>query len=109
MENKKASRYLAFDALKGLKEAIVSIDEFTTKERFPNISDEDGNKMDVILYKSYLRKEAIYISYYYKGHIKTICDVVLKIDLIHHKLHLMVHGTIYMASITNLSCKEEVT
>ena len=76
MENKKASRYLAFDALKGLKEAIVSIDEFTTKEKFPYISEEERNEMDILIYKSYLRKEAIYISYYYKGKIKEICDVV---------------------------------
>jgi glutathionyl-hydroquinone reductase len=109
MENKKASRYLAFDALKGLKEAIVSTDEFIAREKFPKICEDDISEMDVILYKSYLRKEAIYISYYYKGHIKTICDVVVRIDLSHHKLFLMVHGSIYMASITNLSLTEEVT
>ena len=72
MKNKKASRYLAFDALKGLKEAIVSVDEFTAKEKFPYISEEERNEMDILIYKSYLRKEAIYISYYYKGKIKEI-------------------------------------
>ena len=108
MKNKKASRYLAFDALKGLKEAIVSVDEFTAKETFPYISEEERNEMDILIYKSYLRKEAIYISYYYKGKIKEICDVVCKIDAIHHRLFLMIHGSIPFASITQLRLKDSI-
>ena len=108
MKNKKASRYLAFDALKGLKEAIVSVDEFTAKEKFPYISEEERNEMDILIYKSYLRKEAIYISYYYKGKIKEICDVVCKIDAIHHRFFLMIHGSIPFASITQLRLKDSI-
>lgn len=108
MGNKRASRYLAFDALKGLKEAIVSADEFTTKKRFPNLSDDDKDEMDVLLYKSYVRKEAINISYFNKGKIKNICDVVCKIDVIHHKITLLVNGTIYMASINHISLKDDI-
>ena len=109
MVNKKGARYLSFDALRGLKEVIVSSDEFTSKQKFPNLTEEDRDEMDIVLYKSYLRKEAIYISYYYKGKEKTICDVVCKIDAIQNKISLMVHGSVYMASITHLSLKEEVT
>lgn len=107
--SRKAARYLAFDALKGLKESIVSAEELTIKQKFPNVSEEHKNEMDIVLYKSYLRKEAIYISYYYKGKIKTVCDIVCKIDAVNCKISLMIHGSLYMASITDLSFKEELT
>ena len=109
MVSKKASRYLAFDALKGLKKSIRDSEEFIVKQKFPNISEDNKNEMDLVLYKSYLRKEAIYISYYYKGKIKTICDIVCKIDAVNAKISLMIHGSLYMASITDITCKEELT
>lgn len=106
MENKKASRYLAYDSLKGLKEAIVSADEFTTREKYPYSLEDDRNDMDIILYRSYLRGEMILISYYYKGRIHTIEDMVSKIDPVNHKLILMKNGGIYMAQIVGLKGKD---
>ncbi len=100
----KASKYLSFDALKGLKEVMVKADAYTTKERYPSLSDEAKSDMDVLLYKSYLRKECIHISYYNsKGDLKEIDDCVLEIDVIHHSLKLLVHKKIYLSQIISLS------
>ena len=103
MDN-RASKYLSFDALKGLKETIVETDLYTTKEKYPNMSLEQKEDMDVILYQSYLRKETIKITYYDKnGLINNIEDCVLKIDLYNHKIKLLVHKPIYLAQIVFLS------
>ena len=99
----KAAKYLSFDALKGLKEIMIDTDSYTTKRKYPNLSDEQKNDMDVLLYKSYLRKESIQIRYYNnKGEIVDICDCVLKIDMANHKLKLLANKPIYMAQIISL-------
>ncbi len=100
----KSYKYLSFDALKGLKEVMVDADSYTTKRDYPNLSEEQQNDMDVLLYKSYLRKETIHISYCNnKGEIVDIYDCVLKIDVTNHKLKLLVNRPIYMAQIVSLS------
>lgn len=107
MENKKSARYLAYDALKGLKEAILDIDEFTTKERYPHSTYEKREVMDIVLYRSYLRKEMILISYYNKGKVFTIEDVITKVDPINHKVTLLSHGILHMAKIVELKGKND--
>ena len=103
MDN-RASKYLSFDALKGLKETIIETDLYTTKEKYPNISSEQKEDMDIILYQSFLRKEVIKIRYYDKnGIINDIEDCVLKIDLYNHRIKLLVHRPIYLAQIVLLS------
>lgn len=99
----KASKYLSFDALKGLKDIMVESDSYTTKKKYPNLSEEQQNDMDVVLYKSYLRKETIHISYCNnKGEIVEIDDCVLNIDIANHKLKLLANKPIYMAQIVLL-------
>ena len=99
----KACKYLSFDALKGLKEVMVDADSYTTKRKYPNLSEEQQSDMDILLYKSYLRKEAIHISYYNnKGEIVDIDDCILNIDVVTHKLKLLANKPIYMAQIVSL-------
>lgn len=100
----KTSKYLSFDALKGLKDVMVKTDTYTTKEKYPSLSDEMESDIDVLLYKSYLRKESIRIVYYdNKGEFTSIEDCILDIDVIHHCLKLLVHKKIYLSQIISLS------
>lgn len=103
--NSRASKYLGFDALKGLNEEIKYSENINDK--LPVLSEDEKNNMDSILFKCLIKKNKAYIKYYDKGKIEEACDYILKIDMIEKRIILMNRLKINISMIVELEEKND--
>lgn len=88
-KERRVSKYMPFDALKGLKEEVEKKNKKIFKEQFPELSEEQKQEMDEILFECYSRNKIIVFSYYEDGVFNLYSGVIKKIDLINKQLYLI--------------------
>ena len=104
-KQRRAARYLAFDALKGLKEEVKRFDDNLFKMDLPILSDEKKDEMDIILFNCYSYNKIINIYYYEDGQIISYSGVIKKIDLINRKIIFFPKKCFELEKIVNvISC-----
>lgn len=83
---RRASKYLPFDSLKGLKERIEQEDRRKLSLDLPVLSEDEKLEMNYILFDCYSRNKAITISYLENGRTKSYSGVIKKIDVLNNQL-----------------------
>ena len=86
---RRASKYLPFDSLKGLKEAIEQEDYRVQKRKRPYMSEEEKFQMNLILFECYSKNRAIVLYYYEKDALKEYRGVIKKIDVLNRQIILL--------------------
>ena len=74
---RRASKYLPFDSLKGLKERINQEDR-QNKKGIPTLSEDEKLEMNYILFDCFSRNKAITISYFENGRENSFSGVIQK-------------------------------
>lgn len=85
-KERRASKYLPFESLKGLKEQLNLEDQYTKKSVIPNKSDDEKLQMNYILFDCYSRNKAITISYFENGLLHKYSGVIQKIDVVNKQI-----------------------
>lgn len=85
-KERRASKYLPFDSLKGLKERIAAEDFSNEKRKLPVISEEEKLQMNYILFDCFSRNKAITIYYFDNGKVLDYSGVIHKIDILHKQI-----------------------
>lgn len=83
---RRASKYLPFESLKGLKERIALVDQLERSIRRPLLSEDEKFEMNVILFDCYSRNKAVTIYYYKDGILKDFSGVIQKIDILNKQI-----------------------
>ena len=101
VSRRMASKFLGFDALKGMNERISVLDNDYIEPI--TLSDEDKENMDIDLIKAYMEKREIEIKQYKKGKLISLTGVIDKIDMIAHEVILTGRKRVPFESIVYLS------
>lgn len=88
-KERRASKYLPFDSLKGLKEQIELEDERAKNFIHPVLSEDEKAAMDFTLFDCYSRNKVITISYFENGSYKQYSGIIEKIDIINKQITLI--------------------
>lgn len=88
-KERKASKYLPFDALKGLKEAINLEYSENQKREFPLLSEDQLLNIDEIIFECYSLNKPINISYFEDGDFNEYSGVIERIDYINRQIVLI--------------------
>ncbi len=88
-KERRASKYLPFDAVKGLKERIEYEDKLVKQESFPNLSEDELMEMNSTLFECYSKNKAIVISYFENGAFHHYSGVIAKIDFMNKQIILL--------------------
>ena len=75
----RAKQFMAFDALKGLREALEEKEKVTLREHKRELSEEDTQKISVEL-KKIIKGSKIKVVFYCFGKYESVCGIVEKID-----------------------------
>ena len=95
-----ASKFLGFDALKGMNEAISVLDSDYIDPI--TLGEGDMEDMDITLMKAYREQKEIRIKQYKKGKIVLLSGVIERIDMIGHEVVLIGKKRIPFESILSL-------
>ncbi len=104
-KERRASKYLPFDALKGLHEQIRIEDAVSKMEQFPELSEDELIEMNGILFDCYSKNKAIVISYYENGSFHHYSGVIAKIDIINKQIILLPKKKFNISCISKISAK----
>lgn len=85
-KERRASKYLPFDSLKGLKERIEQEDRRKLILDLPILSEDEKQEMNYILFDCYSRNKAITISYLENGRTNSYSGVIKKIDVLNKQI-----------------------
>ncbi|MCM1130213.1 MAG: YolD-like family protein [Roseburia sp.] len=85
-KERRASKYLPFDSLKGLKERIEQEDRRKFILDLPILSEDEKLEMNYILFDCYSRNKAITISYLENGKENSYSGVIQKIDVLNKQI-----------------------
>ncbi|MDE5856531.1 MAG: YolD-like family protein [Anaeroplasmataceae bacterium] len=85
-KERRASKYLPFDSLKGLKERIEQEDRQKYIQELPVLSEDEKLEMNYILFDCYSRNKAITISYLENGRTNSYSGVIKKIDVLNKQI-----------------------
>lgn len=88
-KERRASKYLPFDSLKGLKEQIELEDKKAKSPIIPILSEDERTAMDFTLFDCYSHNKAITISYFENGRYKQYSGIIEKIDIINKQIILI--------------------
>lgn len=88
-KERRASKYLPFDSLKGLQNEISKKNKKVFKKELPVLSEEQKIEMDITLFDCYSQNKVVSISYYDNGNISVYSGVISKIDVINKQLILI--------------------
>ncbi len=101
---RRASKYLPFDSLKGLKEAIEKEDTLYKNKR-PQISEEEKLQMNLILFECYSKNKAIKIHYYTEGKMMEYSGVIQRIDILNKYIVLLPKKKFHMEDIYQITMR----
>ncbi|MDE6660943.1 MAG: YolD-like family protein [Anaeroplasmataceae bacterium] len=104
-KERRASKYLPFDSLKGLKERIEQEDRRKFTLDLPILSEDEKLEMNYILFDCYSRNKAITISYLENGRTNSYSGVVQKIDVINKQIIFLPKKKFSMDSIYKIVMK----
>lgn len=88
-KERRASKYLPFDSLKGLDKEIDKKNQKVFKKEIPILSEEQRTEMDITLFDCYSQNKIVFISYFDNGSITSYSGVISKIDVINKQLILI--------------------
>ena len=98
---RRAAKYLPFDSLKGLKEAIDLEDHKSNgKLKLPTITEEEKLQMNLILFECFSKNRAIRLFYLEEGELLEYSGVIKNIDVLNKQITLLKIGI--------SSCRERV-
>lgn len=84
---RRASKYLPFESLKGLKEQLALADQFNrTSMNRETLSEDEKFEMNVILFDCFSRNQAVTIFYYKDGLPQNFSGVIQKIDILNQQI-----------------------
>lgn len=83
---RRASKYLPFESLKGLKEELDKEDKRKMMQSLPNLSDDEKLEMNFTLFDCYSKNKAITISYLENGLFQDYSGVIHKIDVVNKQI-----------------------
>lgn len=88
MNNKerRASKYLPFESLKGLHEQIEAEDYKLLKREYPILSEDEKMQMNYVLLDCYSKNKAVTISYLENGELQDYSGVIHKIDIVNKQI-----------------------
>ena len=101
---RRASKYLPFDSLKGLKERIEQEDR-QNKKGIPTLSEDEKLEMNYILFDCFSRNKAITISYFENGRENSFSGVIQKIDVLNKQIVFLPKRKFSMESIYKVIIK----
>ncbi|MDE6655607.1 MAG: YolD-like family protein [Anaeroplasmataceae bacterium] len=101
---RRASKYLPFDSLKGLKERINQEDR-QNKKGIPTLSEDEKLEMNYILFDCFSRNKAITISYFENGRENSFSGVIQKIDVLNKQIVFLPKRKFSMESIYKVIMK----
>ncbi|MDE7213499.1 MAG: YolD-like family protein [Anaeroplasmataceae bacterium] len=104
-KERRASKYLPFDSLKGLKERIEQEDRRKLTLDLPILSEDEKLEMNYILFDCFSRNKAITISYLENGRTNSYSGVIKKIDLINKQIIFLPKKKFSMDSIYKIVMK----
>ncbi|MDE6241931.1 MAG: YolD-like family protein [Anaeroplasmataceae bacterium] len=102
---RRASKYLPFDSLKGLKERIELEDKQKLIDEFPILSEDEKLEMNYMLFDCYSRNQAVTISYLENGRTNSYSGVIQKIDVLNKQIIFMPKKKFPMESIYKIVIK----
>lgn len=85
-KERRAAKYLPFDALKGLKERLAVEDEKSQSRKLPKLSEDEKIQMNYLLFDCYSQNRAITIYYYENGRVLDYSGVIHKIDILNKQI-----------------------
>ena len=100
VSRRMASKFLGFDALKGMNEAIGMVDNNYINP--VTMSDEDRSDMDLVLIRCFREKRCVNIKQYKKGKIILLSGIIEYIDMISHEVILTGKKRVPFESIMSL-------
>ena len=104
-KERRASKYLPFDSLKGLKERIEQEDRRKLTLDIPILSEDEKLEMNYILFDCFSRNKAITISYLENGRTNSYSGVIKKIDVINKQIIFLPKKKFSMDSIYKIVMK----
>lgn len=104
-KERRASKYLPFDSLKGLKEQIELADRQANQRQKPTLSEDEKLQMNYILFDCYSRNKAITISYFENGRIYDFSGVIQKIDVLNKQIIFLPKKKFSMDKIYHIETK----
>lgn len=104
-KERRASKYLPFDSLKGLKERIEQEDRRKLTLDLPILSEDEKLEMNYILFDCFSRNKAITISYLENGRTNSYSGVIKKIDVINKQIIFLPKKKFSMDSIYKIVMK----
>lgn len=102
---RRAAKYLPFDSLKGLKEAIAQEDSALQQPTLPLISEEEKLQMNLILFECFSKNRAVHLYYFEEGKLLEYSGVIKSIDVLNRQLTLLPKKKFSIDSIYRLSVK----
>ncbi|MDE5547219.1 MAG: YolD-like family protein [Anaeroplasmataceae bacterium] len=102
---RRASKYLPFDSLKGLKERIEQEDKQKIIDELPILSEDERLEMNYMLFDCYSRNRAITISYVENGRSNSYSGVIKKIDVLNKQIIFLPKKKFPMESIYKIVIK----
>ncbi|MDE7263042.1 MAG: YolD-like family protein [Anaeroplasmataceae bacterium] len=104
---RRASKYLPFESLKGLKEQIEIEDQFNKISSLPILSEDEQLQMNYILFDCFSRNKAITISYFQNGFLCKYSGVIQKIDILNKQIIFIPKKKFSMDTIYEVVMKQE--
>lgn len=105
-KERRASKYLPFDAVKGLKESLANEDQKVLVKTLPTLSDDQRMQMDSTLFECFSHNKAITISYFENGSFKNYSGIIQKIDVINKQIVLLPRKKFIIDNITEVVAKD---
>ena len=103
---RRAAKYLPFDSLKGLKEAIDLEDHKSNgKLKLPTITEEEKLQMNLILFECFSKNRAIRLFYLEEGELLEYSGVIKNIDVLNKQITLLPKKKFSIDSIYRLTIK----
>ncbi|MDE6407736.1 MAG: YolD-like family protein [Anaeroplasmataceae bacterium] len=104
-KERRASKYLPFDSLKGLKEKIEQEDRKKLIYELPVLSEDERQEMNYILFDCYSQNRAVTISYLENGRTNSFSGVIQKIDVLNKQIIFLPKKKFPMESIYKIVMK----
>lgn len=102
---RRAAKYLPFDSLKGLKEAIEQEDRKSSNDSIPTITEEEKLQMNLILFDCFSKNKAIHLYYFEEGKLLEYSGVIKSIDVLNKQVILLPKRKFAIDSIYRISIK----
>lgn len=104
-KERRASKYLPFEALKGLKSVIEEENEKVKRSEYQCLSEDQKEELDFKLFECYSQNKPVVISYFQNGYYQKYSGVITKIDILNRQIIIMPKKRFNIDNINDIEIK----